>query len=371
MMLRNTRGIALPLVLITMVILGLLGTVVLQFGVTDAQQTARDLHRTQAYYAARAGADAMAEHLIKNPTQIPAIVSQTSFSQLAEGELDTGQTFGVDVFGDMVNGITITSVGESSGITRRLALELQLMDAAAIFEDVIYTYGDLDVASMKTIIGDVTSAGSIIVPNGFGFDSNPYTYRFYPSPVFPNPSLPMDPNSTGGVVNIGNNQEYTIAGEYHYTDITMAPNGKLTFKTNGTNMRVVVDNLETKGNVIIDNSAGGRVELFIASSADIQTPLVVNSGDPNHLVIYLADGIDFTMIANGTTQAYIYGPYANISVQCCRSTIFGAVIANLVVRMPNGTQPSIGNFIYHPPDDDFGGLDPIIILTRNQWRDVQ
>jgi hypothetical protein len=371
MMLRNQKGIALPLVLIVMIILGLLGTVVLQFGVTDAQQTARDLHRTQAYYAARAGADAMAEYLVKNPSQIAPIVTQTSFSQMAQGQLTAGQTFSVDVFGDIVNGITITSEGESNGITRRVALELQLMDAAAIFEDVIYTYGDLDVSQMKTIIGDVTSAGNITIPNGFGYDSNPYTYRFYPSPTFPDPALPPDPNSTGGAVNIGNGDEYTIAGEYHYTNITMAPNGKLIFRTSGTNMRVVVDNLETKGSVIIDNSAGGRVELFITTSADIQTPLVVNSGDPNHLIIYLADGVDFTMSANGVTQAYIYGPYANISVQSAHSTIFGAVIANVVVRMPNGTQPSIGNFIYHPPDDDFGGLNPIIILTRNQWRDVQ
>ena len=370
MVLREQKGIALPLVLITMIVLGLLGTVVLQFGTTDAKQTARDVHSTQAYYAARAGADAMAEHLIKNPNEIVSIANKTSPSQMAAGELTTGQTFEVDVFGDPDAGVTIMATGESNGVIRRVGLELARMDAAAVFEDVIYTYADLDVSQMKTIEGDVTSAGDIITSPDYDGTATPDTWRYYPSPDVPE-NLPTHP-VYGLNLSIDNHYTATINDNYYFSSISMQPQGKLVFETTGDEvLQVVIDQFLTRGNVLIDTSAGGRVELFITGSADIQTPLVVNSGDPNDLVIYLADGAKFNMIANGTTHAYIYGPYAEVAIQSAHSTVLGAIVADLVVRMPDGLQPSIGNVIFHPIDDAFGPLPAVPMMTRNLWRDIQ
>ncbi len=365
---KNSKGIALPLVLITMLVLGVLGSVVMQFGVTDTKQVARDLSRTQAFYAARAGADAMAEYLIKNPSTAAATVSKTSPTNRASGDLGDGRTFSVYVEGTIDTGLAITAQGTSNGVVQSVRLDVGRAEPAAIFEDVIYTYADLDVASMKTIIGSVTSAGNITIPNNFGYNHSPYTYRYYPSPIIP--TLPTD-LINGTSISIGNNQTKTINDSYAYTSITMSPNGTLVFDVGDRVMKVVIDNFETKGSVFVNVTGKGRLELYITTSADIQTPLVLNDGNPNSLFIFLKDGASFNMTANGTTNAYIYGPYAEVAIQSAFSTIRGAIISDVVVKMPNGLQPSIGNVIYAQIDTDLDFLDAIVILRRNEWRDAQ
>jgi hypothetical protein len=221
---------------------------------------------------------------------------------------------------------------------------------------------------MKTIVGDVTSAGSINYANDYAYEAHPYTYKYYPSPEIPTlPTAPTGPNLT-----IENNQVAEISGSYHYSSIDMSPNATLIFNLPNDTMKVVVDNLTTKGSVFINTSGSkSRLELYITDYASIQTPLILNNGNPNSLIIVLADGATFDMTANGNTNAFIYGPNALVSIQSAFSTITGAIIADYVVKMPNGTQPNIGNVIQAVMDPSWDPIDAILVLRRSEWRDVQ
>lgn len=55
---RNEAGLAMPLALMVMLVLSLLGTALWQYSMTDLQHVSIDERRTQAFYLARAGADA-------------------------------------------------------------------------------------------------------------------------------------------------------------------------------------------------------------------------------------------------------------------------------------------------------------------------
>ncbi len=364
-MLRNERGISLPLILIIMFVLSLLGTAIWQYSVTDTIQVVRAEKRMQAHYLARSGADAVAEYMIRNPSQAMSIINMTNQNNKATGSLGSGKDFQLYASGDTVNGITITAMGTTGGVSQTVHLDLSSKSASQIFTRAIYTYGDLDISKMKKIEGDVASAGSIKANESYyeSYTAAPNTYEHHPSPIIP--SL-----SAAESINVGNHQTVTINGNGHYSSITMSSHGRLRFNVGNSIMKVVVDDLVTKGNVIVDVSGSGRLELYITNSADIQTPLVVNSGDPSNLFIFLKDGSYLNMQANGVTNGYIYGPKATVGITSGHSTINGAIIANLFIKKHNNAQPSIGNVVFYAVDPNkVVALDAIINLSRGLWRD--
>jgi hypothetical protein len=363
---------ALPLVLITMVVLGLLGGAVLQYGVTDATQVARDYNRSKAYYAARSGADVMAEYLIKNPSQVVAAVNKTNAVSGATGSLSDGSMFNVNVEGTIQDGIAIVARGTSNGVSQSVRLDVNRMNPADIFDDAIYTYSNLDISQMKTILGDVTSAGSITFDSDYGnseYTASPNTYKYFPSPEIP--ILSTDP-ILGLNVEVDSNQTETISGSYHYSSISMSPNSSLVFNLPNDTMRVIVDNLETKGSVFINASGvNSRLELFVTNYASISTPLLLNDGDPNRLIIILADGATLDMIANSEVNGFIYGPNATVAMQSAFSQVNGAIISNVFWKMPNGVDKSIGNVKYVKMNPSWDHINSIVVLRRTEWRDVQ
>ncbi len=360
---RDDRGLALPLVLIVMLVLSLLGTAVWQYSVTDNIQVAREEKRMQAYYLARSGADAVAEYLTKNPSQVASIIARTGKNNMAAGSLGSGRDFQVNVSGDIVNGIIVTGVGTSGDVSRTVHLNLTSLKASEVFENVIYTFGDLDISQLKTIVGDVASAGNIIKGSNYSYTATPFHEANYPSPIIPE-GLP-----SAGSISVGNKQTVTIASDAWYSGITMSPNGTLVFDVQDRVMQVVVHDMETKGNVVVQVSGKGRLELYITNKAEFHTPMVVNSGDPNSVFIFLKDGTYLNMQANGTTNAYIYGPNAIVAIQSAHSTVRGAIISNLFVRKHNNNQPSIGNVVFHPVSADTDSLSAIVSLKRGAWRD--
>ena len=359
MRLRDNKGMALPLVLIVMFVITLLATAVLQYSIAESVQVSRNEKRMQAHYLARSGADAMAEYLIRTPSQVVAVVAKTNSANMATGTLGLGKDFRLDVAGNTVNGIIISAEGTSGGVTAKINLDLTPLSAAFIFNHAISSKQDLNVSSMKVIDGSLESGGTITPVRE---NDLPNSTTYYPSPIVPVLNFASN-------INIENKEKVTLTESRQYSSITMASNAHLEFKTGGKVLQIVVDTFVAKGNVIVDVSGGGRLELFITGSADIQTPLVVNDGDPNSLFIFLKDGAHLNISANGTINGYIYGPNANVGIQSAHTIIKGAVIANLVSKSDNNPLPSNGGVIFHPVSAQIGGLSGVVILRRGLWRD--
>lgn len=362
MIFRNNKGMALPLVLIVMLVATLLTTAILQFSVAELTHVSKTEKKMQAHYLARSGADAMAGHLIRNPSQVTSIAAKTSPTQMATGTIAPGKDFYLDVTGSPSDGVTISAKSSYDGITATSDLILEPVSAASIFRYVISSRQNLDVSRMKQVVGNLESRGSITRRHGVNPGDSPNSPIYYPSPIIP--LLP-----SGGHLNIRNNQRVTLTESRFFSTINMAPNAHLEFRTQGNVLRIVVDTFTAKGNVTVNVVGGGRLELYITGRADFQTPLVVNDSDPNSLFIFLRDGIHLNISANGVINGYIYGPNSNVGIQSAHTTIKGAVIANSVSKSNNNASPSNGNVIFHPVSERIGNLDGVIILRRKLWRD--
>jgi len=364
----NQRGLALPLVLVVMLISSMLGVTVWQYSVTDTIHVAQDVDRMQAHYLARSGADAMAEFLVRNPRRAAEMITKTAVYS-ATGTLGSDQDFRVRVTGDPTSLITVTSDGSSGGVTERLMLDLTPLTASEIFNNAIFSVGDLDVTEMKPVTGDLESAGNISAPKGYTYRVTMNSARVFAPPIIPN-LLPANPRT----LSVGNNATMTIQGNFQYDTIGMASNARLIFDNQGRTQQIVVNSLTTKGDISI--IGGGRLELYITGSADFQTPLLVNPVDPmevnsvnpNNLFVFLAHSTNLTIQANGEINAFIYGPTAEVRIQSAQSTVNGAIIANLIVKNQND-RASNGSVNFRQIDHGIGSIPAIIGFRRSAWRD--
>jgi hypothetical protein len=130
-MVRNNRGAAMPISLVVMLVLSLLGTALWQYSVNDTLHVARDQQRMQAYYLARAGADATLQAWLEAPAASrPSGVGNTvylkddgTFSTTDPGVAKAGQ-FSVTVTNNVDGSVSIVSFGDVRGLTQRVTVTL-------------------------------------------------------------------------------------------------------------------------------------------------------------------------------------------------------------------------------------------------------
>lgn len=319
-LIQNESGFALPTAMITMIVLTLLGTALWQYSVTDTRQVAMDQNKMQAHYIARAGAEAMAEHLINKPGTTGNLVEGTKLNP-ATGALDNG-TFEVKITKDEGHPVTISSTGYvNSNIKDTVNLTLKPKSAPYIFDNVIFSYGDLDVTKMKLIDGDLESAGEIYAPSDY---NNTYEVIENSEKIFAEPIFPSD--LTTKTFSIGT----PITESGNYGDITINSNqGDLVFDTQGNELHVMVNTMSIKDDIRILGE--GKVFLYIKYSATFDTPNIYNN-DANKFFIFLQDNCSFDVQANGVFNAFIYGPSADVILQSGNTEFHGAMIANIVVK---------------------------------------
>ena len=126
------------------------------------------------------------------------------------------------------------------------------------------------------------------------------------------------------------------------------------FDTQGSDQHIVVNSLDISGpHGELEISGGGAVHLYVTGSANIQTPVMVNTSNPARLFIYVAPYQTISLSANGNVNAYIYAPKATVEIQSSQTLIIGSIIGNIINR--GNTNGAHGNFHYSPlsqdPDD--------------------
>jgi len=134
MLYKNERGTALPMVLVVMIVLSLLGTALWQYSTADTMQVTADEKKMQAYYLARAGAEATAQYIRNNPDSASTLINdqKTDPVYMSDGTDDFGNgTYEVDVTGDP-NNITIESTGTVTNVKQTVVIKLTLTNGIPI-----------------------------------------------------------------------------------------------------------------------------------------------------------------------------------------------------------------------------------------------
>jgi type II secretory pathway pseudopilin PulG len=339
----------LAMVMMVMVVLTILGMALLSLSVAETKQVSNQEKRMKAHYLAQAGADSVAEHIIDNPSSINALNGKKSAPNSSLSNVN--ESFEVEVT-ELGNGtIELKSIADVRGVKDTATLSLSKLTALDVFKHVVFSNGNLDISGMDEVTGDIGTNGTITVGNA---DRGPDDQNFedldwhLDAPDFPT----LTPQSY--------NDEDTISADGEYSTIETNPSSTLTFVTTpGNKLRIVVANLLIKGNIEVTGE--GTLELYIKNSAEFQTPRLVNDGDPNKVLIFLADGSTLRLSSGMEFMGYIFGPGADIT-EWSGAKITGAVVANNFSANGN---PSLH---YIEPSDTLDTTDIIIGYKRDNWK---
>lgn len=117
--------------LLVMLVMSLLGTALWQYSVTDTIHVSRDQERIQAYYLARAGADATLQAWLQSPsgsrpegTGDPVYLHRDGSFVTTDPGADKAGEFTVTVTNEADGSVTISASGEVNGLTQRVMITL-------------------------------------------------------------------------------------------------------------------------------------------------------------------------------------------------------------------------------------------------------
>lgn len=332
-MIKGQKGMALPIVLVSMFVLTLLGVALLQYGVSDAVQVSKDQQRMQAYYLARSGADAVAQHILNNPSQAAPLISADKSSPVVLGN----GTFEVLVYGNPNSEVLIESVGTVGNVTQKAVLSVVKM---SLF-DVALAGNSINISGNSArIYGNVVyrnsiSVASSVIPSGWSATQD--TTLSYPPATFP---------SDAGLALIPVNGNMVFSG--HQTEnITVDSRGSLIHLNNNNHTlniylgsstyqdRVLkVSTVRLNGGKIILHGKG-RLLLYVDTfegGGNFQT----SPGSDASIMTFVSNGGTFNM--NGTPEytGGIYAPQATVNLQG-NVSYTGSIVADSILGGGNAT----------------------------------
>jgi hypothetical protein len=378
----NNRGAALPLVIITMVVLMILGLAVLNISLADYKHAIYSERKIQANYLARAGADDIGNKIISEKSSTNAIPTLTgTYVDLGEGRKYTVDSM-VQLTVTGYTGIVVSVIGEDNGVTSKVGLTITKDKASELLDKAIYSVGDLDISNLD-VYGEVASGGDIT-----------YQPTKYDTVAYGEPQEGIELNKNFEQLPIADPNlddhttlDQTISSEtvletgFRYDTITidntassilvfntgtvdkavykveidstfLSNSGKIKVIGNGILELYVMELFESKGTIEVANTAELEFHVMAGKTLDFQTALSVNAAeDPNKVRIYLDAGSNLLLQANGNYNCYIIGPEANIKMQSDNTVINGAVIGNVFENNNGNIANGVVNF--KAPDDSW------------------
>lgn len=394
-MIKNKDGSTLIMIVVLVAILGMLGVAVQSISLADKKQYVQQDKNVQTYYLARAGADAVAEHIISN--------FDTSFFSVGSTFSEADPITLAGSAGSFVTSVrrqTSTSDIEivSVGTLDNQSTEVRLKLTNIVMDKAIFANEPYDLDGIDVINGDIGSNGDITgepkVLNGevetymdvhltsanFSLISSYDDGGDYSLSVSGTFDGQIDDNTNGtldGVAdgipdaldtlnynsNVKGQVGYDRYSSYESTTSDMdfygydtfefdSPSGNITFDTKGSVLRIVTDELTIKGDVYVsdvndvkdtDPSTNGKVIFYVRDSAFINNPGDATN-NPDEFIVYLAPGAVLEIKNPREFSGRIIGPDASVSCSS-NGTIKGSVIANSF----SGTSNT--NLEYIPPED--------------------
>lgn len=339
------KGMAMPLVLMILLVLGLLGGAIFYYSTSEMNLAARDERIAQSQLLARSGAESLARTIMREteildmvPDQGSYVEFDTNFETLEIGELD------VIMERTSSKQVIITGIGRVGGVEQRVSIILETSEA---FDGLIYSKGSLDFnEDMDVTGGDIASGGKITwsgnpdPPEGFEYNLYEDTLIEFPDHTFPEPQELFPPPDD--ILNVNNNVDPVLivaSPEKAYSQIAFANNrkgmiidatgnpiiletidfdmppraGKLEIITRENNdIMLVVTNITLRD---LEISGDGIVYLYVRESITIQTPHAeaIITDPLAQFIVYLEKDANMTFVGNSQFEGLIYGPKANVA----------------------------------------------------------
>lgn len=334
-MISNKRGSTLIMVIAIVAILSMLGLTVLTISVTDKKQVVEQDEEMQTYYLARAGADAVAEHIIHNPLSINSIRNKESapYSTIGNGDIVVSVkelTPGGD--------IEILSTGTNDNHSTDIKLRLDRVS----MNHAIFSFDDLDVEKFGEIDGDIGSNGDIYGPGDrVIFSGNKEEDKDFHM-------APIDFPEFSDYATVVDGESYKkIASSGILDDSLLAAQSEMVFDTSEGDLELLVlDDLSLKDKVIVEGN--NSVYLYVDEGVEVEFKTKYDSTDhyADQFIIYLGKNALFNVQANYKIRVRIIGPEARVYIQSASSTIIGSILCKVF------TNNSTPNITYEPSATD-------------------
>ncbi len=356
-MIRDRRGAALPIALISMLVLTLLGTGLWQYSTTDTIQVARQENRMKAFYIARSGAEATAKWMVDKGASASDMVGKNSMpTDLGDGSFSV--TIEEEDPYDPGNRVIIHSTATVGGVSARASLALSRISGVnvASYPSGFFPYA---IYAEEYIIlgGNVFIDGSVGIPedgdltiNGAAVTIDGDTDRV--DMGYEDAEFPYDGDPQPDLSPTGQPQPVEIKAQ-RYGVVDVGPGRHLEFKTPGV-MEVRMSSLETRNaNIIIAD--GTKVRLFIDELFDHKGSVEASSSD--QLIVFMAPDSQASLpIGNSVFRGYVYGPNAHVDFSGTQN-FHGAIVAGTVFTNGNAGvfHPGVteGEWVYPEDVEDY------------------
>lgn len=327
----SKKGSALLSVLIMTSILSIFGLLILGVSLAETKYAVYMEKNSQAYYVARAGADAMAEYIIKNPDELNNVVAKPGEGEIAGGRFKTTVYLqGSDIY--------IESKGTLENIPEA-TVTLVLRKSYGAFDHAVFSDEDLSLEN-SIIAGD---AGTNSSKGNSMKGKAKVDGEFYTGPettidsdgdysTFDKADKIGDGSITGNItileeeivfppIDLSNFPDATnmqeLPNTVDQTGYYSAIKKSVTFNTgSGSKLWVRVDKIDLKGNDYIkitgDADSGGELHILITDSISFGGTTNIILENNAKVFIYYSGTEDVVISGSSNFQGIIYAPDANV-----------------------------------------------------------
>lgn len=327
MITNKAKGSALAIVIVVMFVLAILGSAALNIALAETKQVASQVNNIKNYYAARAGADAVASTLIKNSNLLDQFIIKTKSGPIT-GEIDS-HDFQVYVYGSeheyVIESTSISPIGGNTTRVRLTMRELNLLDHAVFARDI------LDTGNNLTIKGNIGTNNKSII---FGSNKIEGNITLGPDATAADIEAAKAMVASGYMVN-----KLSVPVNYPPIDpsdfpVVLPPNtidiDTSAYTLTDGKLKATLNDINIGGNTKFKAHGGGQVHLYIPGNINVSGTAEIGTDTATQLFIYFAK--PETIIFNGSpdSNVTIYAPAATIKYNGGgSSTIFGSFICDV------------------------------------------
>jgi len=397
--LKNEKGLVMPLVLMLMVVTFLLGITMYIYSTSEITHSSHEESRSRAHYIARAAAESVARYIMENPALIDELVPEEK--DIADADSFVFESKEVGDVGDIAVELKrldefrlkISGEGTVDEITKTVNIK---MEAVEPFDGVVYSASSVNFQNKVEVIGDLVSGGEIM-QQGSKIDEHPnededYEVQHNQLINFPEPAFPEEPEGYSGTLEIcsdkgSEDDPFVISSNENnppgdmedppgenegYEEIDIRQNGYLRIDANKGPIKVETNELDmhrSEGNyaqlalnthedyrlqLVVNQDCNlgtirvkgdGLAELYIRSGgeANYQTPnpeIEIIEDPGAKLIIFLEEGSKMEMQGNSEFEGLIYGPEAYVEMGS-NSIFEGVMIVEQLKAINDGNKSNI------------------------------
>mgnify|MGYP000844147480 FL=1 len=343
--LKSNKGMALPLVLVVMVVLMVFSTAILGMGATDTLMSAHDSNKSQAYYYAHSGAEAVASYIVENPDGLSESERKALVDRMIAAGASNPFTLSSSDSGVIVvdmsrsgNTISIRSTATYQGIQESVTLNiLETVIGGEPFNKAIYSRGNITLTGGASVEGDIAGLSRITLDGGSRVTGTIYIHpdadessvssppwisttienltEIFDYDTFPFPEFPAYPSglpSDNTTLNV-NSGTRRIESDVYYRGGIAVTNGELQIVRMNTDRIIRTRYLRVSGSGRVSDIRSGNRTLQIYVDEDLElssnTTLTFDLGDGDIILrvrrLLLNQG-HIQVNHNGTGKLYIF-----------------------------------------------------------------